>query len=152
MLKTLNQKVSLILIAIAALYLFGAFRIPSYPYAIVDADVLPKTLGVLLIVLSIFLFFAKDSETEEQKKRRDIPKREIGMLLGVAGLILAYILLLEVIGFVLTTALFIFFCSFFLGYRNHVANGITAVVFPLVLYFMFTELLSITLPSGILPF
>ncbi|MUK90159.1 tripartite tricarboxylate transporter TctB family protein [Ornithinibacillus sp. L9] len=152
MLKTLNQKVSLVLLAIAAGYLLLSYQLPSYPYAIVDADVLPKGLGYLLVILVIALFFTKDSETEEQKARRNIPKKDILALLAVFAFVFFYIFLLEILGFVLTTALFIFFCSWFLGYKKHLTNIIVAVLFPLFMYFTFTEFLQISLPQGILPF
>lgn len=152
MLKAVNQKVGLVLLVIGIVYLVLAYQIPSYPYTEVDADAIPKVLGFLLIILSVFLFLSKDSETEEQKERRKIPKKEVGMLLGVAGFILLYIMLLEVLGFIVVTALFIYFCSWFLGYKNHIANGLVSVLFPVILYLMFTELLKMNLPSGILPF
>lgn len=152
MLKTVNQKVSLVLLGIGVVYLVLAYQIPSYPYTEVDADVIPKVLGYLLIFLSILLFLSKDSETEEQKESRKIPKKEIGMLLAVAGFILLYIMLLELLGFVIVTTLFIYFCSWFLGYKNHIANGLVSILFPVLLYLMFTELLKMNLPSGILPF
>ncbi len=152
MLKTLNQKVSLVLFAIALLYLIYAYQIPSFPYTVVDADVIPKVLGYLLLILSVFLFFIKDEESEEQKARRNIPKKEVGMLLGVGGLIILYIIFLEILGFVLVTALFIFLCSRFLGYKNYLANVLVSIILPVSLYLMFTQLLRISLPSGILPF
>ncbi|WP_067729124.1 tripartite tricarboxylate transporter TctB family protein [Oceanobacillus damuensis] len=152
MLKTVNKKVSLVLLAIGTGYLILAYQIPSYPYTQIDADVIPKTLGYLLIFLSVLLFISKDSETEEQKARRNIPKKEVGMLLVVAGLILLYIILLEIIGFVLVTAVFIYSCSRFLGYKSHITNGVVSISLPVLMYLMFTELLKISLPSGILPF
>src|SRR5699024_7836246 len=103
MLKTTNQKVSLILLAIGIFYLIVAYMIPSFPFTEVDADVIPKTLGFLFIFLCILLFLSKDSDTDEQKEARKIPKKEIGMLLGVGSLILLYIIFLEILGFVLVT-------------------------------------------------
>lgn len=152
MLKTVNQKVSLVLLAIGVFYLIFAYQIPSYQYTEVDADAIPKILGYLLVFLSVLLFFSKDSETKEQKEKRNIPKKEIAMLLGVAGFILLYIMFLEALGFIIVTACFIYFCSWFLGYKNHLANGLVSILFPVILYLMFTELLQMNLPSGILPF
>lgn len=152
MFKTLNQKVSIVIIGVAIVYLILAYQLPSYPYAIVDADLLPKGLGYLLIVLAIGLFFTKDSETEEQKARRNIPKKDIIALLIVVVFIFFYIFLLEILGFVVVTALFIFFCSWYLGYKKHIVNGIVAILFPVFMYLMFTEFLQIRLPQGILPF
>lgn len=105
-----------------------------------------------MIFLSLLLFFSKDEESEEKKEERKIPKKEIGMLLGIGAFILLYIMFLEVLGFVVTTVLFIYLCSWFLGYKNHIVNGIVSILLPVGLYFMFTEFLKISLPSGILPF
>ncbi|MBP1970733.1 putative tricarboxylic transport membrane protein [Virgibacillus natechei] len=152
MLKTLNQRISIVLFIIAVGYLVLTFQLPSYGYTSVDADVIPMVLGWLLAVLAVCLFFSKDSETEEQKARRDIPKKDLGVLIAVFAFIFVYIMFLELLGFVVVTGLFIFFCSWFLGYRKHITNLIVSILFPLLMYITFTELLKINLPQGILPF
>ncbi|WP_338112889.1 tripartite tricarboxylate transporter TctB family protein [Oceanobacillus oncorhynchi] len=151
LLKSINSRVSLVLLVIAIVYLIFSYQLPSYAYTEVDADVIPKVLGWLLVFLAILLFFSKDNETEAQRQKRNIPKKEIGMLLGVGALIFIYIFLLEILGFILVSALFIFFCSLFLGYRSHIVNGIVSIAFSAFIYFVFTSLLQISLPSGILP-
>ncbi|WP_342387918.1 tripartite tricarboxylate transporter TctB family protein [Salinicoccus bachuensis] len=152
MLGTMNRKISLILLALAAFYLIMTYNLPSYTYTEIDADMVPKGLGWLLVFFSVVLFFIKDSETEEQRERRNIPKKEIITLLAVTGMILLYIFLLEILGFVAVTALFVFFCSWFLGYKKFITNAIVSIVFPVVLYMLFTQFLRIELPQGILPF
>lgn len=67
-------------------------------------------------------------------------------------MIFVYIFLLEILGFVITSTLFIFFCSLFLGYRKYKTNVLVAVLFPLVMYLSFNYLLQIRLPQGLLPF
>jgi putative tricarboxylic transport membrane protein len=128
-----------------------SYQLPSSQFATVDADVIPKALGWLLFGLSIILFFQKDNETEEQKQRRQIPKKEIGVLLIVALFIFLYIFLLEILGFVIVTMLFIFFCSKFLGYERIKSNIAVSILFPVIMYGVFVYLLQISLPQGILP-
>ncbi|SDO14259.1 tripartite tricarboxylate transporter TctB family protein [Halobacillus aidingensis] len=152
MLKTLNQKVSIFLILFAAGYLYLSYNLKEYPYVPVDSDFVPKILGFLLIILAIFLFFDKSSETEEEKEKRQVPKKEMLVLLAVGGMIFLYIFLLEIIGFVLSSMLFIFACSWFLGYRKLVTTILVAVLFPLIMYLSFNYLLQIRLPQGLLPF
>lgn len=151
-LKTLNQRVSVVLLVISIGYLIMTFQLPEFAYTEVDADIIPMVLGVLLIVLAVGLYFSKDSETTEQKERRNIPKKDVVALLGVFVLIFIYIMLLEVLGFVVMTTLFIFICSWFLGYKKYITNLLTSILFPLFMYFAFTEFLKISLPKGILPF
>ncbi|WP_413377338.1 tripartite tricarboxylate transporter TctB family protein [Alkalihalobacillus sp. 1P02AB] len=149
---TMNKTISIVLIVVAIAYLIMAFRLPEYAFVPVDADLIPKMLGFCLLLLSILFFFSKDVDTEEQKKKRVIPKKEALMLLGVMTLILIYITVLEVVGFVIMTAVFIIVCSRFLGYKKWVVNIVTACIFSISAYSLFNYGLAIRLPAGILPF
>lgn len=149
---TVNRGISIVLIGIAVVYLVMAFQLPEYAFVPVDSDLVPKLLGASLLILGVCFFFAKDTDTEEQKQKRTIPKTELWMLLAVMGLILVFITFLEVVGFVIMTALFIFVCSRFLGYRKWIVNAITSIVFSVGVYWLFNYGLAIRLPAGILPF
>ncbi|WP_026580774.1 tripartite tricarboxylate transporter TctB family protein [Bacillus sp. J33] len=151
MLTRINQKMALILAAIAGVYLILSFSLPKYPNAIIDADVVPKGLGFLLLFFAILLFFDKKEETEAEKQKRSISKNNVLVLLAVLAFILIYISLLEFLGFLIMTTLFIFCCSLFLGYKKHLANGIVSVVFSMAIYGLFNYLLRINLPAGIIP-
>lgn len=151
MLTRINQKMALILAAIAGVYLILSFSLPKYPNAIIDADVVPKGLGFLLLFFAILLFFDKKEETEAEKQKRSISKNNVLVLLAVLAFILIYISLLEILGFLIMTTLFIFCCSLFLGYKKHLANGIVSVVFSMAIYGLFNYLLRINLPAGIIP-
>lgn len=151
MLFTINRKIALILFVIASIYLFLSFQLPNYPYAPIDADVIPKGLGVLMLILSVALFFSKAIETEAEKEKRNIPKKELLVLLAVFAMIFFYILLFELIGFIIMTAVFIFFSSWFLGYTKWKSNIIVSILFPLGMYVIFVFALGISLPRGILP-
>ncbi|WP_422124315.1 tripartite tricarboxylate transporter TctB family protein [Planococcus sp. X10-3] len=151
MLSTMNQRIGLLLFVIAAIYLYYSFQLPNYPYTPVDADVIPKGLGILMLILSAALFFSRAKETEEEKKKRAIPGRELLVVLAVFAMVFVYILLFELIGFIIMTMVFIFICSWFLGYRKWKTNIIVSLLFPMILYFIFVFALGITLPSGILP-
>lgn len=149
---TVNKGLSLILLVIAVSYLIMAYRLPEYMFVPVDSDLVPKLLGYALLILSIIFFFSKDTETEEQKAKRVIPKDDLYMLSGIFALILIYITILEVIGFVVMTAFFIIFSSRFLGYKNWKVLLPTAILFSVISYSVFNYGLAIRLPAGILPF
>ncbi|CAG9622770.1 tripartite tricarboxylate transporter TctB family protein [Sutcliffiella rhizosphaerae] len=149
---TVNRGLALVLITLSVVYLIMAFNLPEYAFVPVDSDLIPKLLGFSLLILSICFFFSKDVDTEEQKKKRVIKKQEAGMLLGVMALILVYITVLEVVGFVIMTAAFIIVCTRFLGYKNWVAIILTALIFSVGAYTLFNYGLAIRLPAGILPF
>ncbi|MFB4212247.1 tripartite tricarboxylate transporter TctB family protein [Shouchella sp. JSM 1781072] len=144
----MNRKISLVLAAIALIYLILTFNLPNYEYILIDADVFPFLLGGALLVLSIVLFFLKSDEDATLFMK----KKDLAVLLTMFSMLLAYILLLEPIGFVLSTCVFLFSSSLFLGYRKHLTNVAVSGVVPLTIYFLFTSLLGIALPQGILPF
>ena len=147
--KNSNKQIAIVLMIVAVLYLIGSFRLPPYAYVPVDSNVVPIALGVILLVLSITLYFNKAEHVGEKKA---LPKNEILTLFTVLLFILLYIFLLEFVGFILVTALFIFFCSWFLGYKRFVPNLIVALAVPFFIYFLFGSFLQIQLPQGILPF
>ncbi|WP_054706360.1 tripartite tricarboxylate transporter TctB family protein [Bacillus sp. JCM 19041] len=149
---TVNRGISLVLITIALVYLIMAFQLPEYAFVPVDSDLIPKMLGICLLILGVCFFFAKDVDTEEQKAKRTIPKKEAFMLLSMMGLILAYITVLEVVGFIIMTALFILISTRLLGYKKWIVNASTAIIFSVGVYSLFNYGLSIRLPAGILPF
>ncbi|WP_227934917.1 tripartite tricarboxylate transporter TctB family protein [Alkalihalobacillus deserti] len=151
MFNTTNRKLGSVILVFSILFLVMSYQLPSSQFATVDADAIPKALGWILLGLSIILFIQKDRETEEQRQRRQIPKKEIGVLLIVALLIFLYISLLEILGFVIVTMLFIFVCSKFLGYDSLKSNIVVSILFPVIMYGIFVYLLQISLPKGILP-
>lgn len=152
MLKRMNQKIAVMLAVFAGAYLYFSYNLPKYSNAIIDADVVPKILGYLLLLLAVILFFDKKEETEAEKQKRKISRGNVLVLLTVLVFILLYIFFLEMFGFLIMTTLFIFGCSLFLGYKKHVTNGITSIVFSFAIYALFNYLLKINLPSGVLPF
>ncbi|WP_022792479.1 tripartite tricarboxylate transporter TctB family protein [Marinococcus halotolerans] len=151
MFRSANKMISMILIVIAIFYLYLAFQIPAFATGMFTASTMPKAAGFLLILLSIFLFFIKEGESEEDQEKRKEAGQHIFYLGGVGVMILLYITLLEPVGFILASTIFIFLCSLFMGYRKHIVNAVTSIVFPLTLYLVFTQLLNISLPPGILP-
>lgn len=69
----------------------------------------------------------------------------------VAALLVAYVLLLEHAGFVLSTAVFYLAASRVLGSRKWIRDIIVALVLAFGVYLAFTRLLDIVLPEGVLP-
>lgn len=153
MLQTTNRKVAIVLFILSLTYLFFSYNLPDYPYVPVDADAVPLVLGFLLLILSISLFFQKDEEqSEESKKIQQSGIKEVGMLILIAGYIFLYVLLLESLGFVVVSCLFIFLTTITLGYKRHIINAIVSLAIPLLFYYAFNNILKIVLPKGILPF
>ena len=147
MLNTVHKKVALILALFSIFYIGLASHLPKHPLVPVDANVVPMGLGIILLGLSVALYFLKDEKPHDK-----IPKKEWGVVLTVVIFIILYISLLNLLGFLLVTLLFLFFCTWFLGYKNFISNAIVSVCVSCGIYFLFTHFLQISLPNGILPF
>ncbi|PWD85345.1 tripartite tricarboxylate transporter TctB family protein [Ignatzschineria cameli] len=99
-------------------------------------------------------------KSEERPQLKQVVRRhqlwglalETWQILLFVVAILLYIALLESIGFFIMTALFLFSTTALLGYKHYWRNAIVALAVPLFFYLTFTQLLKISLPSGILPF
>lgn len=150
MFRTLNKKVSGVLILLAIFYLVLSFKLPAYAYVPVDSDIVPIGIGILLLALSVILYFTKDQEKAENDDQ--ISKAELPVILGVIVFIILYIFFLEIIGFIITTVLFLFLCSLFLGYKRHVINATVSLIIPILIYLLFDSFLQVSLPTGILLF
>lgn len=73
----------------------------------------------------------------------------VTLWLGVAGLV-AYALLLDPLGYIIATFLFILALAWVTGSRHWIRDILVGILFPTAVYFGFTELLGVRLPAGLL--
>lgn len=165
---TANQLIAIILLVFSLGYIWMAFQIPVFPIPRpVDSDAFPKILGVGLLILSIVLFFEKQTpvkkdfpDTSEPLPDASEPlpedsalsKRPVVQVTGAAVAVLAYALLIEPLGFLLSSALLGFGLAFWFGYREHWINLLTTGGIVLALYLLMNKVMGIYLPQGVLPF
>ncbi|MGN9866029.1 tripartite tricarboxylate transporter TctB family protein [Bacillus swezeyi] len=147
-----NRVVSVVILAVAAIYLALSFNLDSYPYAVIDADVLPKSLGILLLILGIFLFFEKDQKDTNVKKLFQLKKKDVKVMILCVVSLLIYITILEMAGFLLSTIILLIVLPAILGYRKWKTAIVVSLIFTSTIYFSFHYLLNIMLPQGVLPF
>lgn len=84
---------------------------------------------------------------EEQEA---LPPFSLSRLLAILGLSLAYVLLIERLGYFLSTLLYVTLLLLLLRVRNPAAIAGCALGIPLVLQVLFQRLLSVPLPGGLL--
>lgn len=75
MLKNVNQRIAIVLAVLSAFYLILSYQLPTYPYIPVDANAIPKTLGWLLLALSVGLFFSKIGIPKNKKQKDTFQKK-----------------------------------------------------------------------------
>lgn len=148
-------------------FLFSVFLYAeSYNMNISKADpigpqMFPRIVAICIALLAVWQMIkngreqksavAADSKPTENHKKLNIP-----ILLTIAILIV-YPLLLESVGFIILTSLYLF-CQIFLLLpkgsirikKEVITATAVAVLFSLLLYFLFNKVFQIILPAGIL--
>ncbi len=109
----------------------------------ISADFIPRVISVIMIILGSMLLI--QSLVLKQEK---IVCIEIGAFkrgLAFLGLLVAYAILFSLIGFVISSVLFVVSLLLFQKCRNRL-YWIICVLFPVVIYILFNYVFSVKLP------
>ncbi len=139
----------LALLAVAAFAFLGARTLPFGTLHQPGAGFLPKSLAALMAVLAVVLC-VRGALTPAPPGRRLWPER--GGLLRVSqmfGSLLAYVALLETIGYIVTTAgLFVFLLRWG-GRQSWTVTAAVAILAAGGSYLLFARWLLVSLPAGL---
>jgi putative tricarboxylic transport membrane protein len=140
----------IVLLVLAGLVIWGSWEMPSSATFGPGPAFLPFWLGVLLAVFATILFVSTWSrQTTEKDSEPVFPAKQALfvitlVLVGLAG----YILLIEVLGYLVDTFLFIVFLMKAVEREKWPLTLMVAVGTTVVLFLTFQVLLQITLPSN----
>lgn len=146
MFRSSGNVVSAGLLFVLAVVMFTAtfqFPPPGQPYDPGTAA-FPRILVIGLGILAILQLFSS-GETQSLPRGRSALR-----VAGAVSLMLAYALLLETLGFLASTFLFLISLVLMTGTRNLVALVLLPAGVSLVLFYVFNQLLSVSLPRGLL--
>ncbi len=149
---------SLVIIAVAAAYLLGAFNIPMPTLKQqLGPDVFPKVIGFLLLFLGcIYAFQMFRGSVKEDEKRAAIIGAEEKLegetnfrkMAVMIGLMLVYAFIFDKLGYAISTFLMFMAGSLVMDRRHLVRDTIIALIASFGLFFLFTLLLRVNLPAG----
>jgi len=136
----------LIFLALSIAYGYSTTLIPMYPgdeYEVFTAKTLPFSLAIIGVVLSLALLF---SARHEEKSR--IPDLDWLIAIKLIALMVVYGAVLEFLGFLIGTTLFLLCGYWLLGERRKLILFFCSL--PLVIFFWYvlTQLLDIYLAPG----
>lgn len=104
----------------------------------------PQFVLVLLALCAVGVILTPDDKTPDSQPR------DWRYVVAVFGTILGYVILLSTVGYILATLLFVSTMLLLAGERRVPVIAIYSVVLPLALFYVFSEYLSIALPSGLI--
>lgn len=112
----------------------------------VGPKVFPAICAAGLIISGIGLMLKKDG-----KQSRGYTKRELGRLAAISGLVLVYVILMDLVGFLLPTVVVLYIMSTMFAEKLQVSwwkRALFAVVVTAAIYVAFVKLMALQLPSG----
>lgn len=153
--------IGLVLIGLSLVIYIQGGNLPSLNEAFFNAGSFPRMIAAVLILLSIILILSKLNELRKKKPAEDKVSSkerlaafytEYKLVILTTAVFFVYIFLLQFIGFVVSTILFIIGAAILIGYRKRkevVTISAVAVILTLTIYFFFENVLYVRFPSGI---
>jgi putative tricarboxylic transport membrane protein len=109
----------------------------------------PHLTMIGLLGLSVWYFF-HSFKLQEKNLFRELDRRSVARVTVTFAIMVGYALLLEPLGFVLSSALMVGAFTLYLGNRNLFILFGVIILIPLVIFLIFTRALHVSLPEGFL--
>ncbi|MBD1382824.1 tripartite tricarboxylate transporter TctB family protein [Metabacillus arenae] len=143
--KTFDRYAGILFLLIGAFFIFESRKISDSSYGSnVGPDIFPIGLGIVLILLSIRLLFETMKYRKEGKKESKLDYKRF-LVIFVAALL--YVLLLEPLGYIMTTFLFLIIGFQVIERGRWLKSIVIAAVFSFGVYYLFVEILQGSLPG-----
>ena len=149
--KAADFWIAILVIALSIIFFIQADRMPGSDRGIGPGDY-PKVICYVLFALGAIQLVTViiRSKGIPLIDFKSINSRYLLRALIMLLLTLLYYKLLKPVGFLLTTPLYLFASFILFGYKKKVKAAIIAIVFSVVVYFLFTKVFLVILPRGIL--
>ncbi|OES46448.1 tripartite tricarboxylate transporter TctB family protein [Domibacillus iocasae] len=143
--KTFDRYASIVFILIGVLFMVESRKIAASSYGSnVGPDIFPIGLGLLLILLSIKLFIETTKMKKEEAKGE---KPDYKRFLTIFAAAVLYVVLLEPLGYVITTFLFLVVGFQVLEKGRWLKTILIAAGFSFGVYYLFVHVLQGSLPG-----
>ncbi|HQQ31385.1 MAG TPA: tripartite tricarboxylate transporter TctB family protein [Rectinema sp.] len=151
---TTNILTGIISIVLGLVYSITALRLPRMAMGDrLGPKIFPYFVGIVTIITGIALIL-QDRNPEKRSKKAEFGFKEHKnlwlniVILTIAGILFGFFI--DELGYMIATALFMFFVSMLINRGRLVQNVVIAVLFPVVTYFIFAVALKLSLPRGII--
>lgn len=153
----MTDRIILVLtLALAALYFYATAQIRVYEFGDpLGPRAFPQLLGVGLLVVAALLFVeiwrARKARSGKEAPRQAGDPRHLLVVAGVVAWTAAYFAVFVPLGYVLSTTVYLLVLTACFNRGKWVANVLASVLFCVLSYLMFTKVLGVSLPRGVLP-
>jgi phosphate/sulfate permease len=159
---------SVFLLLFSVVYFIATFYLREMTVSAIGSEFVPRLVAIGIFILSVALLLKsikqlklqKYEEVKEQQEQsnQEVKSNESSMtkalnVIATIGLIAVYIFLMPMIGFIITTILYLFIQFVLLApksQRNYLLFITLAIVVSVSVYYVFKFVLHLMLPAGIL--
>jgi putative tricarboxylic transport membrane protein len=155
-----DRVTGLFLVGLGAAAAYGGWQLPPVPGQPVGPNVFPLVIGTGLALCGLAIAFGIGHSFEEEEELIPVEGEQAkqpppGKLYGLRALLppallLFYVAVAERLGFIITAGLIVFVTSTALGARPKLSLPL-AVLAPIGIHLIFSKLLRVPLPAGLLP-
>ncbi|RZT22678.1 MULTISPECIES: tripartite tricarboxylate transporter TctB family protein [Fictibacillus] len=141
-----DRYASVIFALVGAAFLFESRNIATSAYGSeVGPNVFPFLLGLILILLSVKLFLESLKSIHNKNKNREKLMIKRFLIILIASIL--YASLLETIGYLISTFIFLFLSFQTMEKGGWIKNALVAGTFSFCVYFLFVVVLKGSLPG-----
>ncbi|WP_027128744.1 tripartite tricarboxylate transporter TctB family protein [Fusobacterium perfoetens] len=135
-------------IAVIIIYIVTfSFFIQSFSL-IKDAGLFPRLIsGVLIFLNTLYALEIYRGKDNKKKKKDDMLPNK---LVGIIVLSTLYVILVNFLGYVITTLIYLPVTMKYLGIKNNKIIFLSSIISVVVIYLCFVTLLDVPIPTGIL--
>jgi len=118
----------------------------------IGVSTFPKLLAGLLIIFSIVIIIQAIKNSSFSKKEPTFKEFKKGhkLIIAVIIILIIYIQMLEVLGFILSSFLLLITLMFIFGERRKIILLVVPLLFSVILYLVFSKMAMVFLPEGII--
>lgn len=151
--KLSDRFIGLILLIFASFILYEAHSFPLIPGQAIGSGLMPTIIGFSLIVCAIVLISSDYANPEREVLfvvgEWASDKRSLIQIAGIVGGVILYILLADILGFLIIGVLLIL--SLLLSFGVSIARALIVSLFAVVfIQLVFSKLLRVPLPWGVM--
>jgi len=146
--KAFDRYSSVCFALVGALFVIESRNISTSAYGSeVGPNLFPMGLGIILIILSLRLFWESTRARTESSTATEGKTLQYKRFLVIFAATLLYVYLLEPVGYVITTFLFLFVTFKVMGSKSYIQTTLVAFAFSAGVYYVYVHLLQGTLPG-----
>ncbi len=149
-----NRIVVALAVLLAALYIYTT---EQFPVLTVSDPLGPKAfprllgIGLLLTAAALLLETFRANKSEHKRQKTSTNRRHYLVVAGIVAWTTLYVAVFEPLGYALSTSIYLLALFVYFDPGKWARNILTSILYGFISYWMFSKLLDVSLPRGIVP-